>query len=194
MKILIVEDEALLAESLCTLLTGRGFAVDTAADGVTGAEYARTGVYDLVILDVMLPGMDGLAVARLLRAARCGTPILMLTARGELDDRVAGLMAGGRGAAGQCAEVRCRARHGHGDAGAAARALCAVGGQSRRADPAGNAGPSVRTVLPGRSGARRRRLRAGAVDRRGGRAHPRRAHARRERRRRQHVFIELDAL
>ena len=94
MKILIVEDETLLAESLCTLLTGRGFAVDTAADGITGAEYARTGVYDLVILDVMLPGMDGLAVARLLREQRCGTPILMLTARGELDDRVAGLTAG----------------------------------------------------------------------------------------------------
>ena len=59
MKILVVEDERLLADSLQTLLTGRGFSVDTANDGLTGLEYAKTDVYDLVILDVMMPGLDG---------------------------------------------------------------------------------------------------------------------------------------
>lgn len=57
MKILVVEDERLLADSLQTLLTGRGFSVDTANDGLTGLEYAKTDVYDLVILDVMMPGL-----------------------------------------------------------------------------------------------------------------------------------------
>lgn len=64
MKILVVEDERLLADSLQTLLTGRGFSVDTANDGLTGLEYAKTDVYDLVILDVMMPGLDGYTVAQ----------------------------------------------------------------------------------------------------------------------------------
>ena len=68
MKILVVEDERLLADSLQTLLTGRGFSVDTANDGLTGLEYAKTDVYDLVILDVMMPGLDGYTVASRLRA------------------------------------------------------------------------------------------------------------------------------
>lgn len=94
MKILIIEDEKLLADSLKLLLEGKGFSVETVYDGENGALYAETGVYDLLILDVMMPKMDGFQVAREVRAKRCTTPILMLTAKSELEDRIAGLNAG----------------------------------------------------------------------------------------------------
>ena len=94
MKILIIEDERLLADSLRALLESKGFEVETAFDGETGEEYAELGIYDLLILDVMMPGMDGYEVARKVRAGRCNTPILMLTARSGLEDRVEGLNAG----------------------------------------------------------------------------------------------------
>ena len=94
MKILIIEDEVLLADSLKALLEGKGFQAEAVYDGEAGREYALLGVYDLLILDVMMPGLDGYHVARAVRAARCGTPILMLTARSSLEDRVEGLNAG----------------------------------------------------------------------------------------------------
>ena len=94
MKILIVEDEKLLADSLKVLLEGKGFAVEVAYDGETGEEYAELGIYDLLILDVMMPKMNGFEVARSVRAKRCATPILMLTARSDTDDRIAGLNSG----------------------------------------------------------------------------------------------------
>ena len=94
MKILIVEDEKLLADSLSTMLTRKGFDVECVYNGTDGADYAETGVYDLLILDVMMPGMDGYEVARHVRARRCATPILMLTARSQLEDRIMGLNAG----------------------------------------------------------------------------------------------------
>ena len=94
MRVLIVEDEKLLAESLKTLLERKGFTVETAFDGVSGAEYAETGIYDLLILDVMMPDMDGYAVARQVRQKRCTVPILMLTAKSDLPDRIEGLNAG----------------------------------------------------------------------------------------------------
>ena len=94
MKILIVEDEKLLADSLKTLLTGKGFQVEAVYDGQSGADYALLGIYDLLILDVMMPGLDGLSLARKVRANRCATPILMLTARSGLEDRIQGLNAG----------------------------------------------------------------------------------------------------
>ncbi len=94
MKILIVEDEKLLADSLRNLLEGKGFQVEIAYDGETGAEYAMLGVYDLLILDVMMPNMNGYQVARQVRTRRCTTPILMLTAKSELQDRIDGLNAG----------------------------------------------------------------------------------------------------
>ncbi len=94
MKILVIEDEKLLADSLKTLLEGKGFAVEVAYDGQTGEEYAQLGVYDLLILDVMMPGMDGYEVARQVRAKRISTPILMLTARSAVEDRIQGLNAG----------------------------------------------------------------------------------------------------
>ena len=94
MKILVIEDEKLLAQSIRAVLEQKGFTVETVYDGETGAQYAQLGIYDLLILDVMMPGMDGFAVARALRASRCATPILMLTARGGIDDRIQGLNAG----------------------------------------------------------------------------------------------------
>lgn len=94
MKILIVEDEKRLADSIRDLLASKGFAAEAVYDGETGAAYGELDVYDLIILDVMLPGMDGRQVARRLRERRCGTPILMLTARSGLEDRIEGLDAG----------------------------------------------------------------------------------------------------
>ena len=94
MKILIIEDEKLLAQSLKALLEDKGFSVECVYDGEAGAEYAELGIYDLLILDVMMPKLDGLQVARQVRAKRCSTPILMLTARSMLEDRIAGLNAG----------------------------------------------------------------------------------------------------
>ena len=94
MKILIVEDEIRLADSLKILLEKKGFAAEAVYDGLTGADYAETGIYDLLILDVMMPGLDGYELARRIRLKRCGTPILMLTAKSELEDRIAGLNAG----------------------------------------------------------------------------------------------------
>lgn len=94
MKILIIEDEKLLADSVKALLEKRGFDVECVYDGLSGAEYAELGIYDLLILDVMMPGMDGYQVAKTVRAKRCATPILMLTARSGLEDRIEGLNAG----------------------------------------------------------------------------------------------------
>ena len=94
MKILVIEDEKLLAQSIRALLEQKGFAVETVYDGETGAEYAKLGIYDLLILDVMMPGLDGFEVARQVRAQRCATPILMLTARSGIEDRIQGLNAG----------------------------------------------------------------------------------------------------
>lgn len=94
MKILIVEDDVLLASSLQELLEQKGFQVEAVHDGEAGADYALLGIYDLLILDVMMPKLDGYQVAREVRARHCGTPILMLTAKSQLDDRIQGLDAG----------------------------------------------------------------------------------------------------
>ncbi|MGM9606092.1 MAG: response regulator transcription factor [Oscillospiraceae bacterium] len=94
MKILIIEDERFLADSLKTLLELKGFEVECVYDGVSGTEYAEMGIYDLLILDVMMPGMDGYQVARQVRADRLTTPILMLTAKTDVQDRIEGLNAG----------------------------------------------------------------------------------------------------
>jgi DNA-binding response OmpR family regulator len=94
MKILVIEDERLLADSLKTLLEGKGFQVEAVYDGETGADYALLGVYDLLILDVMMPGLNGYQVARQVRNHRCNVPILMLTAKSSVNDRIEGLNAG----------------------------------------------------------------------------------------------------
>ena len=94
MKILIVEDEVLLAQSLKMMLEKKGFSVECVYDGESGEEYALLGVYDLLILDVMMPKMNGYEVARSVRSKRCGTPILMLTAKSGVEDRIEVLNAG----------------------------------------------------------------------------------------------------
>lgn len=94
MKILIIEDEKLLADSVAEMLERKGFQVECVHDGESGKEYALLGIYDLLILDVMMPKMDGFEVARQVRLHRCNTPILMLTARSDVRDRIAGLNAG----------------------------------------------------------------------------------------------------
>ena len=94
MKILVIEDEKLLADSIQEMLERKGFQVEAVYDGETGKEYAELGIYDLLILDVMMPKMDGYEVARQVRLHRCNTPILMLTAKSDVADRIAGLNAG----------------------------------------------------------------------------------------------------
>lgn len=91
MQILIVEDEVRLAEALGQIMEEQRYRADLVHTGLDGLEYGLTGQYDIIILDVMLPGMDGLEVSRRLREAHISTPILMLTARDEIVDKVAGL-------------------------------------------------------------------------------------------------------
>jgi two-component system, OmpR family, alkaline phosphatase synthesis response regulator PhoP len=93
-RILLVEDEPGLVLTLTDLLTGEGYAVESATDGPTGLARATNESFDLIILDVMLPGMNGFQVCRQVRRQGKDVGILMLTARGQLDDRVAGLHLG----------------------------------------------------------------------------------------------------
>jgi len=93
-RILVVEDEASLRDGIVDLLTGDGHQLTAVGDGVAGVEAGLRDPFDLVVLDLMLPRLDGMEVCRRLRAARPGTPILMLTARGSEDDKVRGLMEG----------------------------------------------------------------------------------------------------
>jgi DNA-binding response OmpR family regulator len=94
MRILIVEDELALAETLRRGLTEEHYAVDTVGDGRDAVDYARAASYDVIILDIMLPGYDGLMVCRRLRAAGVTSHVLMLTALDAVDDRVHGLDSG----------------------------------------------------------------------------------------------------
>lgn len=94
MRLLVVEDDARLAHMLVRGLREAGYAVDTAADGDTAIYLAAVNSYDLLVLDVGLPGRDGLAVSTELRRRQSRVPILMLTARDEVRSRVAGLDAG----------------------------------------------------------------------------------------------------
>ena len=91
MKVLMVEDERDLADAVSIILQKNNFAVDNAYDGEYGLDCALTGIYDIIILDIMLPNMDGLRLLKELRASGVRTPVLLLTARGEIQDRVAGL-------------------------------------------------------------------------------------------------------
>lgn len=95
MRVLVVEDEVRLAENVASALReGPGFAVDCAEDGETGAALANNRCYDLIILDLMLPKADGLAVLKHLRTGKDETPVLILTARGEVDSKIKLLNAG----------------------------------------------------------------------------------------------------
>ena len=93
--VLLVEDNRGISETVGEFLERRGYSVDYAADGVTGLHLAISNSYDVIVLDLMLPGMDGLDVCRKLRQeAKKSTPVLMLTARDTLEDKVTGLDAG----------------------------------------------------------------------------------------------------
>ena len=94
MRLLIAEDELDLAEVLTVFFEKNHFAVDTVNNGFDAYEYAVSGAYDAVILDVMMPKMNGIEVLQKLRAEGVNTPIMMLTAKGEKDDRIAGFNAG----------------------------------------------------------------------------------------------------
>jgi DNA-binding response OmpR family regulator len=94
MKILLVEDEFKLLEALTHLLKKHGYAVDTSQDGETGLDMACTGIYDMLILDYMLPGLSGIALLTEFRRLGFDTPVLFLTAKDAPQDRVAGLDAG----------------------------------------------------------------------------------------------------
>jgi DNA-binding response OmpR family regulator len=94
MRMLLVEDDRLLSQSLATSLTDVGYAVDSAYDGESGQAFAEATAYDVILLDIMLPVKDGIAVCRALRQRRIATPILMLTARDAVTDRICGLDSG----------------------------------------------------------------------------------------------------
>ncbi len=94
MKLLVIEDEVLLANSLKTLLEKENFDIECVYNDKDGLAYANTNIYDLIILDVMLPKLNGYEVAKQVRMNHCGTPILMLTAKSKLDDEIMGLDAG----------------------------------------------------------------------------------------------------
>ena len=94
MRLLIVEDEVRLADTLRQLLNRQGYTADVYYDGVSGLDNATTGIYDLMVLDVMLPGMNGFQVVKKLREAGVTTPVLMLTAKSDVSDRIHGLDCG----------------------------------------------------------------------------------------------------
>ena len=94
MKILVVDDETELTQPLSRVLSGEGYEVDTAYDGSSGSQMANIGNYDLLILDWMLPGKTGLEICQELRSRAIATPVLFLTAKDTLDDRIEGLDAG----------------------------------------------------------------------------------------------------
>lgn len=94
MRILIVEDERRMAQGLQGLLEKQGYAVDAVYTGGSGLDYALSDIYDLIILDIMLPEMDGLSILRQLRSGGVDAPVLLLTAKGDVQDRVRGLDCG----------------------------------------------------------------------------------------------------
>lgn len=94
MKILIVEDEHLIATSIKKGLEQEHYTVDVAFDGIDGYDLAASGDYDIILLDLMLPGLDGLSICQKLRSEDIHTPILMLTAKSQLDDKVKGFDCG----------------------------------------------------------------------------------------------------
>lgn len=94
MRLLVVEDEKSLSKALVTILNKSGYSVDAVYDGTEALEYLESGNYDGMVLDVMMPKMDGFTVLKTLREMGNAIPILMLTAKGDVDDKVAGLDGG----------------------------------------------------------------------------------------------------
>ena len=94
LRVLIVEDEVRLAEALGQIVTEQKYQAEIVYDGETGLDYAQSGLYDIIILDVMLPKMNGFEVVKRLRQAKIAAPVLLLTARDEISDKVTGLDCG----------------------------------------------------------------------------------------------------
>ena len=94
MKVLLVEDEEQLAEALMQILNKNKYMVDGVYNGEDGLDYALTGIYDVIILDIMLPKLNGLEILKKIREENISTPVILLTAKGEVSDRVKGLDCG----------------------------------------------------------------------------------------------------
>jgi DNA-binding response OmpR family regulator len=94
MRILLIEDEKYIARAVAEVLKKSHYAVDVVYDGSEGLAYGTTGIYDLIVLDIMLPGLDGLSLLRKLRVGGITTPVILLTARNATTDKVSGLDAG----------------------------------------------------------------------------------------------------
>lgn len=94
MRLLVIEDEKALAEAICEILRQNSYMADTVSNGLEGLDYARSNIYDLILLDIMLPGMDGITILKTLRKENIATPVILLTAKSELQDIVTGLDAG----------------------------------------------------------------------------------------------------
>ncbi len=94
LNILVVEDEIQLADTLAEILRRKKYQVDTVFDGEDGLDYARTGIYDCILLDIMLPVRSGTEIVRILRAENNSTPIMLLTAKSEIEDKITGLDCG----------------------------------------------------------------------------------------------------
>lgn len=94
MRLLLIEDEKRMAQALCEILRLENYEVDCCFDGIEGLNSIQSGIYDVIILDVMLPGINGYEVTKQARQSGVRTPILMLTAKSELDDKVTGLDIG----------------------------------------------------------------------------------------------------
>ena len=94
MRLLIAEDEKDLADALCVLFEKNQFSIDTVGDGFSAYEYASSGEYDAIILDIMMPKLNGIDVLKRLREDSVSTPVMMLTAKGQKDDRILGFNSG----------------------------------------------------------------------------------------------------
>ena len=94
MRILMVEDEEYMAQAVAQVLEKNNYTVDLAHDGAYGLDCALSGIYDIIILDIMLPGHSGLEILKILRQGRIAVPVLLLTAKSETEDKVVGLDLG----------------------------------------------------------------------------------------------------
>lgn len=94
MRLLVIEDETALADALCEILKQNSYMVDAVYNGLDGLDYARSDAYDIILLDIMLPGMDGITILKTLRKEQIFTPVILLTAKSELNDIITGLDAG----------------------------------------------------------------------------------------------------
>ena len=94
MKLLLVEDEKQLSEALQQILIKNKYSVDAVYSGDEGLDYALTGVYDVIILDIMLPKLNGIEILKMIRKRKISTPVILLTAKGSVEDRILGLDSG----------------------------------------------------------------------------------------------------